>query len=616
MNNNSKTRFKRRRNLVLFTGVTLTLRMTAMSDDAYDELRNPIADVTNRSVRVRRMAAEELLCMLNGSSPYTAPADKIVSSLLVAAADTNADVRYEAVKSLTFSQSLTVPTWRMACEIALRDMTNAAEILRVKATMSLRDLTWRMTDPGRDIPATKIVTALTNAMMDTCASVRSAAAGTLIRYDYGALTTCFTNADPVIREAALEWVRSMRDVSSSKEAFAATEDPDPTVRRKAVFTLLDQKTDSANSRLIQMLLDSDQSVRDNAASELIFLARGNRRVKLDDVEIVLAKGNVAAQAIAIRLLGRCDPPPVDRLITTALDTNKSESIRTQATQALIAQAADVRVLRFVRDMFEDKCLLALATHPANANSIDHPWPFIGNRVTIGGPGSGAVPYLILHGDSSDAQRIVNAANAGEIDAWNCGLLGQMGENALPAIGNALKSSNNIVCEAAISCLVNMPKTWKTCASLRVPLTNGVPSLRAKAALCLGCLRDKDSIPALVKLLTDSDEEARGSAATALVMLGDDRGRAIAFAWNKKKFVAQYPMFYDESSGHFLLKYAAPIGSTRAKVAEYFPADSVDWRQTSDWSYLTALSSLISLSFSNDVLVGVFPPMPHNEMGFP
>ena len=503
---------------------------------------------------------------------------------------------------------------KYAVEPLLSVLAHGPVATRVAAAQSLSELPRGVYDPRRELPCVRITETAFQRLADPSPAVRRALVHSLIHYDRARFERCFEHPDPVVREAAVDWVRMMRDRSLPEEVVKATRDPAPGVRRVAALAMKDQRIRTAPSVLLVLLHDEDQQVRANARQSLMSRKDTWERT---EVEPLLTDADLDNRSLAPPLLARCVPTPIDQLLAMADDSTVETSVRRAATQALVAIDGRERVIPFVRGLLDDPQRLAwagpLGTAPAPSFA---PWPFSMRYVYMKPPGTAAVLALISHGDSQDAVRIVNCVGEGHLPAWTCGLLHRMGTKATPALVAALRSGNATVRLASLSSLARFASDQQARNTVRGLLRDKDSGVRAHAALSLGCLRDTESRESLFALLADDDRRTRAYAASALVMLGDKRGEPLAFSWHRERFVNPMGRGKDYLSGLFLMKHALPIGTTKARVAEFLLPPHGTKGEGNYWFYQAGPGMGIDLSFKDDVLVKVHPDPNEGDEPYP
>jgi HEAT repeat protein len=373
-----------------------------------------------------------------------------------------------------------------------------------------------------------------------------------------ALIDALRDDDPRIRQAACTALGQIGDPAAVPELTKRLQDSVSDVRIAACTALGQIGDSSAVPELIKCLEDTDYDVRIAACTAL---------GKIGDpspvpVLITCLDYWYISQAAANALI-QIGKPAVPALIETLTDPN--ERVRKAACTALGQIGDSIAVpelIQCLKDRYSDVSIAACTALGQIGDSIAVPELIqclkyrysdvsIAACTALGQIGdSVAVPELIQClkdrysdvsiaactalgqiGDASAVPALIACLDDISVDYHNyytndadiykaaTNALVQIGEAAVPALNEALKSENDFVRSAAYIALGQIRES-SAIPELIQCLKNTYPEVRIAACTALGHIGDSSAVPELIKCLKDTDYDVRIAACTALGHIGD------------------------------------------------------------------------------------------------
>lgn len=255
--------------------------------------------------------------------------------------------------------------------------------------------------------------------------------------------------------------------------------------------------------LINALKSPNPRVRATAAYALVHIGYGNAKAATALIE-ALNDNNKEVRSRAAEALGSIKPdnnevvPALMRLLR-----DQDAEIRQDAVSALgeigpEARPATPLIIELLNDHDVDVRIKAI-----NALSTIEP----------GADAEAAVPFLIEQLNNKDTQLRYILAKT----------LGSIGPTAIPALTDALKSSNVLTRRGAAESLMRMgPEAVRATSELSLSLKDQDSEVRTLAAAALGQIGEggaKAAVPVLIQSLKDGDNIVRYTAAEALGRMG-------------------------------------------------------------------------------------------------
>ena len=362
----------------------------------------------------------------------------------------------------------------------------------------------RWNTPPHGDPVALVVPALRNALRDSAASVRAAAAAslgqlgpTLAAEVAPDLLGLLADADETVRERATEALGRLgaSDPASIAALVGLLQDPSPAIRIAAIRALGALRTAAceAVSHLVPLLQDRDEAVRTAAAEAVGKIGTLCEAATNTLTEGLSSTDNVvrARTAEALGTIGEAAADVAPALVEAATDEN--DRVRAKAVEALGKMgeaAAEVAVPHLVRALRDpDNWVSALAAEALGE---------------MGAAADEAIPALTRSLRHPNPQVRTNAAEA-------LGKLGAGGRPAVSALERAATDEDSGVRARAVYALgiIGAP-TPSTTSVVRAALSDPDPHTRAAAAEALGAWGEVDEAlqSELLALLDDANDEVK------------------------------------------------------------------------------------------------------------
>jgi HEAT repeat protein len=283
---------------------------------------------------------------------------------------------------------------------------------------------------------------------------------------------------------------------------------------------------------------------------------------------------------------------LEKLLAMVRDEREPEVVRDAAAEAVM-RSDDPRVYEFARETLGHKKLNWLVAH----------------RLAQSGKPEAADLIASLLSD----ERWWSSASESLV---------KMGKVAVPAIERALAVGSKDVRTRSLWTIEKMQGKDALAVLVRA-FRDADPEIRALAAKVAGESGNKEFVERLVGLLKDSEEKVQMAAATSLVMLGDDRAKAQAVAFQSTVFRRWFCWPYERyDSAPFLARFSLRPGMTKKEVAELLGYPQGTTGKADRWFYNTFWGCAITLGFANGELVDVggdgapWPPDFHEDVEAP